>query len=298
MAIIFSPTSQATITPEELSLKIVNALPIHRPTYKRYIASSLVTDYHGYDTLHTAYLDAVRLNNLYFFSSFDEIITDELIQEISIDCGLLSIDENARKLQHLLCSASLAEINAQIDFLFLNLIANSYNYSYFQAAFSLCELTLTLFTKVYDLSLSSHTHKPIEEYYIIDEYVDHLKTIVKEIKDALHGKSLYSSRILTAIGFIKDNYNKDLSLKGISEYLNASPTALSTDFNKEVHCSISDYISQCRIKAASKLLITSCYTIAEIAQKVGFTSAKYFSQIFKEIIGIGPLQYRKHKSTQ
>ena len=99
---------------------------------------------------------------------------------------------------------------------------------------------------------------------------------------------------LTAIVFIKDNYRKDISLKSIAEYLeHQNLTSLSSEFNKEVGCSISDYISICRVQAACELLERSKLSIAEIAEKVGFTNAKYFSQIFRELKQSGPLQYRK-----
>ena len=292
-AVIFSSKADPKCSPEEIAIEIDSINQETRSRYPRYVVTSLVCDYHGYNGLHQAYEEARRLNNLSFFCSFDEIITDELIQELSLDCGLSAIDENARKLRNLMCTASLHEIHAQIDILFLNLIANSYNYSYFSTAFSLCELIINSFVKVYELDEMRFRLKKLTKYNTLEEYVQELKQMVNELHHTLQGCVLYSSRILTAIVFIKDNYRKDISLKSIAEYLSINPTSLSSEFNKEVGCSISDYISICRVQAACELLERSKLSIAEIAEKVGFTNAKYFSQIFRELKQSGPLQYRK-----
>ena len=38
------------------------------------------------------------------------------------------------------------------------------------------------------------------------------------------------------------------------------------------------------------------YRIDEIAERTGFSSASYYSKIFKKVYGISPLKYRKTKS--
>lgn len=53
-----------------------------------------------------------------------------------------------------------------------------------------------------------------------------------------------------------------------------------------------EFIRSIRLHHACQLLKTHEYTVAEIAYKVGFSSASYFNRRFKEVYGVQPLQYK------
>ena len=58
----------------------------------------------------------------------------------------------------------------------------------------------------------------------------------------------------------------------------------------------SAYIRNFRITKAKELLIGTSLKLYEIAEKVGYSDAKYFSRVFKETTGQLPADYRKtHK---
>ena len=57
--------------------------------------------------------------------------------------------------------------------------------------------------------------------------------------------------------------------------------------------SIVDYINNRRIEAAQKLLETTDLSINDVAEQTGFASAAHFRRVFREVMGMGPLQYRK-----
>ena len=52
-----------------------------------------------------------------------------------------------------------------------------------------------------------------------------------------------------------------------------------------------DYIRLIRLQHAAQLLKQGEYTITEIADKVGFSDAKYFREVFKKYYGISPTQF-------
>lgn len=58
-----------------------------------------------------------------------------------------------------------------------------------------------------------------------------------------------------------------------------------------------EYITGIRIDAAIDLLLHSNYKIYEIADRVGYRSSQYFSQIFLSFTGKKPLDYRKNTLT-
>lgn len=58
----------------------------------------------------------------------------------------------------------------------------------------------------------------------------------------------------------------------------------------------SDFIKSIRLKRAAQLLQGSQLTMAEVADRVGFSSASYFTKCFKEMFGVLPTQYvENHK---
>ena len=57
-----------------------------------------------------------------------------------------------------------------------------------------------------------------------------------------------------------------------------------------------DYITNRRLAAAQTLLETTELSISAVAEQTGFASAAHFRRVFHEVMGTGPLQYRKaHK---
>lgn len=54
-----------------------------------------------------------------------------------------------------------------------------------------------------------------------------------------------------------------------------------------------DYLIQERLKKAKLLLLTTDLKVYEIAEQVGFEDINYFSQRFKQLVGMTPRQYKK-----
>ena len=55
----------------------------------------------------------------------------------------------------------------------------------------------------------------------------------------------------------------------------------------------SEYIVKTRINEAKKLLVNTNETILVIAEEVGYKDSKYFSQLFRKVVGIKPAIYRR-----
>ena len=55
----------------------------------------------------------------------------------------------------------------------------------------------------------------------------------------------------------------------------------------------SDYLTDCRLDAAKRLLLDLQYNVYDVAELVGIKDTKYFSRIFKKAVGVTPSEYRK-----
>jgi two-component system response regulator YesN len=91
--------------------------------------------------------------------------------------------------------------------------------------------------------------------------------------------------------YIRQNLDIRLSLPEVADHFNLSPNYLSKLFTKFTGGSFVEYITAEKIAAAKKMLIRGEGQIYEIAEKLKFESAFYFSKVFKKVEGISPREF-------
>ena len=62
--------------------------------------------------------------------------------------------------------------------------------------------------------------------------------------------------------------------------------------------SFNSYLKQERIERAKKLLLTTNLKVFEVSGAVGFSQAKYFGYVFKQVVGLTPVEFQKRGATQ
>ncbi len=98
--------------------------------------------------------------------------------------------------------------------------------------------------------------------------------------------------IESAISYINTHYMENISLSQLAEKVFLSEAYFSKLFKKSQNTTYICYLNSVRIKHATELLLsTDCHGY-EIAEKVGFSSSKYFYKKFKEITGYSPQEYK------
>lgn len=106
-----------------------------------------------------------------------------------------------------------------------------------------------------------------------------------------------SASVQKAVNLIKTNYASDISLKDIAKTLLLSESHISRIFKDETGYTIGDYISNYRMKQACCLLADPSIRIGELAEKVGYKDQRYFSSMFKKIVGVTPKEFRNKLNT-
>lgn len=92
--------------------------------------------------------------------------------------------------------------------------------------------------------------------------------------------------------YISENYKEKITLDELSKRFFIAKTTLLCNFKKYFGCSPIDFLLNVRITKAEKLLFDTKRGIEEISEACGFSSANYFSLIFKKKRGISPRGYR------
>lgn len=104
----------------------------------------------------------------------------------------------------------------------------------------------------------------------------------------------YNKQIERIVSFMEDNYQQDISLKGIAEKEKISIAHLSRLFKKEVGVGFAKYLLKIRFEHAVADLINTNKPIYAIAEENHFTDTKSFIELFKEQYKTTPNQYRKN----
>jgi len=93
--------------------------------------------------------------------------------------------------------------------------------------------------------------------------------------------------------YIDSHFKENLTLDDLAEVAHVSKYYLAHAFTKEYGTSPINYLLSCRIKESLYLLSETHTSLSDIASMLGFSSPSYFSQSFRRIQGMSPLQYRK-----
>ncbi len=147
---------------------------------------------------------------------------------------------------------------------------------------------------IYIDSISSDFAKKIELAASVGDASELMREMVKSYCSLVktHSMKNYSPFVQKAVTVIDSDLTADLSLKRFAQLLNVNPSYLSALFKKETGQTLTEYVSNKRIKHAAYLLKTTNLQIQAVAQHSGIYDVNYFAKTFKKIIGKTPKEYR------
>lgn len=94
-------------------------------------------------------------------------------------------------------------------------------------------------------------------------------------------------------GYLQRNYHQKITIGELANYFGYNKAYLSNLFSREVGQTVTQYLHTLRLERGRQLLLTSNYSIREVAERVGIEDEKYFSRLFQKQFQIAPRSYRK-----
>lgn len=129
----------------------------------------------------------------------------------------------------------------------------------------------------------------------LDVLIDFVSEISVKTEKLVHQK-IYSHNhkiIQNAVAYVQENYQRDISMEEAAERVHLSKWYFSKMFKKEMGMNYSEYITKLRIDKAQELMNQEpSIKNYEMAEQVGYTDVRYFSQLFRKITGMTPSEYR------
>ncbi len=105
-----------------------------------------------------------------------------------------------------------------------------------------------------------------------------------------------SHKIQSIISFLNDNYQKDIRLIDVANHANMSEVSFSRFIKRHTGKNYIEYLNDLRLGVASRYLVDSSKTIAEISYDCGFNNLSNFNRIFKKRKGYTPKEFRENYS--
>ncbi|MBR1879223.1 MAG: helix-turn-helix domain-containing protein [Prevotella sp.] len=103
-----------------------------------------------------------------------------------------------------------------------------------------------------------------------------------------------SRRIQKVRSFIDQHYRDEIRLNQIADIAGMSSSAFSRFFKLHTGRNLSEYIIDLRLGYASRMLVDSTNSIAEIGYSCGFNNLSNFNRIFKKRKGCSPSEFREN----
>ncbi|MBO5473272.1 MAG: response regulator [Lachnospiraceae bacterium] len=137
----------------------------------------------------------------------------------------------------------------------------------------------------------------IYQYPCLEDFMEELTEWMMALQEKIHTQFddyKNKQKIIQAVRYIEANYNKDLNMAVVSNYVSMNYSLFSYEFKQYTGVNFVSYVKKLRIEEAKKLLADTELRIGEISAKVGYENEKHFMKTFKSACGVSPGEYRKN----
>jgi signal transduction histidine kinase/CheY-like chemotaxis protein/ligand-binding sensor domain-containing protein len=122
---------------------------------------------------------------------------------------------------------------------------------------------------------------------------EYLQNDLLKVSPGLSIPSVEDAFVTKLQRYIDDHIgDTSLGIDQLTEHFAMSRSTLNRKFKNLLNISPSEYIKMYRLQHAA-LLLKAGALIADVAHKVGFESASYFSQCFREVYALTPTEFQK-----
>ena len=135
------------------------------------------------------------------------------------------------------------------------------------------------------------------QYLNLTEYRRAFREFILSLNErisALQSTEGGGSRMQEAIDYIRENYDQDINMAMVSNYISMNYSQFSYSFKQYTGSNFVNYLKELRMEQAKLLLRDTDMKIHEIQKKVGYDNEKHFMKTFKAACGVTPTEYRKN----
>jgi len=110
----------------------------------------------------------------------------------------------------------------------------------------------------------------------------------------MHVEMQDNDRIQIIFNYVKDNFQRNITLKEMAELVRLTEPSFSRYFKNSTGKTFTQFVNQYRLVHASKLLSENEFTIGQIALECGFSNFSHFNNLFRREYNQTAKEYRKN----
>lgn len=99
-------------------------------------------------------------------------------------------------------------------------------------------------------------------------------------------------RLRKVVDFVQDHLDRRITVAQMAEQARMSEYHFARMFKQSLGLAPMQYVTQCRIEKAARLLRRTDLKIEEVARQCGYRSASHFAERFRKQVGTSPREYR------
>lgn len=135
-------------------------------------------------------------------------------------------------------------------------------------------------------TFEGQTHKELLQWF---------NSTLNDILDEISSRKINSNYNIIEMSkkYIKENFNKEITLENLANYICINPSYLSHIFKAKTNQTFIQYRTEVRMKKAIELLHNPDKSIADITNEIGYNDVTHFIRTFRKYSGSSPTEYRK-----
>lgn len=126
---------------------------------------------------------------------------------------------------------------------------------------------------------------------LIMKILEWKKIKMKDLNETSENEKKDGEIVREVLEYLDKNYREKIGLTQIAKTVGVSPYYLDRIFKSHTGTPIKQYIINRRLGRAQSLLTDTDYSIAQIAEMVGYDDPSYFGQLFKKKFSMAPGEY-------
>lgn len=104
--------------------------------------------------------------------------------------------------------------------------------------------------------------------------------------------SISKTHVYNAIEYMQMNYQNNINISDIAQYLHVDAGYLYNLFIKYLGISPKEYLNRLRYEISCNMLNTTSLSLSEISESIGFSDPFAASKFFKKRSSLSPTEYR------
>lgn len=249
--------------------------------------------YKGVEYLKAAYREAKAARKEAFCTgryevNFEEIPTDtdkpntEKMRQIAQQIGTSRIGESLTSIRQIVKDTKRKKYSAV---------------TFEEDILSLIDAIVSIYQNVMPAAEEAERFRDIYSFPDIDSFTEEFAGWLMAFHERL-GEEFddykNKQKMQEAIGYIHENFDKDLNMAVVSNHVSMNYSLFSYVFKQYTGKNFVNYLKEFRVEEAKKLLAETEMRVVEVSRRVGYENEKHFMKIFRSVCGVSPTEYRKN----